>query len=87
MMDNLIANASDKKIVAAAKKAKEALNAAIIHNEVNPSQHPGSQGLTIYAPMNNPSNLGYGYNNLQFAKDTQWDEMITGKPAPKAEQA
>ena len=87
MMDNLIANASDKKIVAAAKKAKEALNAAIIHNEVNPSQHPGSQGLTIYAPQNNPGKLGFGYNNLQFAKDTQWDEMITGKPAPRAEQA
>ena len=87
MMDNLIKNASDPKIVEAAKKAKAALSEAIVHNEVNPSQHPGSQGLTIYAPQNNPGKLGFGYNNLQFAKDTQWDEMITGKPAPRAEQA
>ena len=87
MMDNLIKNASDPKIVEAAKNAKAALSEAIVHNEVNPSQHPGSQGLTIYAPQNNPGKLGFGYNNLQFAKDTQWDEMITGKPAPRAEQA
>lgn len=87
MCDNIIANAKDPKLVSSAKNVKASLAKTVMYNQVNDSQHPHSQGLSVYAPTNKPNDLGYNYENLQFAKDTQWDEMLKelGIGAPKGE--
>lgn len=76
MVDNIISTAKDKELVSSAKKVKAQLAKTVMYNQVNEKEHPQSQGLSIYAPTNKPNDLGYNYEQLQFAKDTQWDEML-----------
>jgi len=59
----------------AAQGVKEAFNEAVIANESSP-QYAGSKGLSIYAPTTSSYGLGYKYGDLQFAKDTEWDEAM-----------
>ena len=60
----------------AAGEVKKAFKEAIIANESEDFKYPGSEGLSIYAPTNSKYGLGYNYDKLQFAKDTQWDEAM-----------
>lgn len=76
MCDNIISSSKDKKLVASAKNVKASLAKTVMYNQVNGKEHPHSQGLSIYAPTNKPKDLGYNYENLQWTKDTQWDEML-----------
>ncbi len=76
LADNIIANSKDVKLQEAAKDVKERLSEAVLFNQVNPQEHPKSQGLTIFAPTDK-SSLSTQYTDLQFAKDTEWDEMLT----------
>ena len=59
----------------AAQEVKKAFNEAIIANESS-YKYSGSKGLSVYAPTTSSGGLGYGYDKLQFAKDTQWDEAM-----------
>ena len=64
---------TDNKLKAEAKKVMAALDDAIIANQ-NSYQYPNAHGLQMEIPASGrPSN---GYGNLQFAKDTQWDEAL-----------
>jgi hypothetical protein len=84
MCTNIAKNASDKKLAEAAKAVVASVEAAVFANEVDPSQHPESHGLSIYAPTSEP---GYNYKDLAFAKDTEWDEALKslGKGASESE--
>ena len=75
LADNIIASSKDKSLVEAAKNVKASLTEAVMYNSVG-NQHPKSQGLSIYAPTNKPQDLGFSYEDLQFTKDTKWDEML-----------
>ena len=66
-------NVSDPALKKAAKGVKDAIGEAIVANEVSP-QYSESTGLHIYAPSD--GKLGADYKELQFAKDTQWDEAV-----------
>lgn len=50
-----------------------ALDDAIIANQ-NSYQYPNAHGLQMEIPANGRPSSGYG--NLQFAKDTHWDEAL-----------
>lgn len=64
---------TDNKLKAEAKKVMAALDDAIIANQ-NSYQYPNAHGLQMEIPASGrPSN---GYGNLQFAKDTHWDEAL-----------
>ena len=65
------------RIRESAEKVKKALNEAVIANESSKSTHPNSHGLSIYAPTRVGLMPGYGYNDLQFARDNEWDEAVT----------
>jgi hypothetical protein len=68
---------SDKNVKKAAQAVIDSIKSVIIANENNPSQHPNSHGVSIYAPTTaGASGPGYGYKNLDFAKNTKWDEAI-----------
>lgn len=73
MCTNIAGSTSDKKLAEAAKAVVASVEGAVFANEVDPSQHPESHGLSIYAPTSEP---GYNYKDLAFAKDTQWDEAL-----------
>lgn len=75
LADNIIASSKDESLVEAAKNVKASLAEAVMYNSVG-NQHPKSQGLSIYAPTNKPQDLGFSYEDLQFTKDTKWDEML-----------
>jgi len=66
---------SDPELKKAAEGVKEALKDSIIANEAS-SQYSGSKGLSMYAPTHSSYGIGYNYGELQFAKDTQWDEAM-----------
>ena len=48
----------------------------MIANESDKSTYPNAKGLSIYAPIFTGSELDYGYGDLEFAKDTQWDDAV-----------
>jgi hypothetical protein len=75
MADLVISESKDKQLKEAAKEVKEQLGNAVLYNEVNEQEHPHSQGLSIFAPTNK-NNIKENYEVLQFAKDTEWDEML-----------
>ncbi|MEQ8224822.1 MAG: clostripain-related cysteine peptidase, partial [Candidatus Eremiobacterota bacterium] len=78
-LNNLAENVSkavkDPAVKEAAANVQKAFKDAIIANESSP-RYPGSAGLTIYAPTNSGSGVGYGYQELAFAKDTKWSEAL-----------
>jgi len=65
---------SDPKVKEAAKAVKESFEKAIMANEADPTKYGTSYGLHIYAPTAAAPNMGYGYDDLRFAKDTKWAE-------------
>lgn len=65
---------SDPRLKEAAQAVKTAFDKAIIANEADPAKYATSWGLHIYAPTHPVENLGYGYSDLQFARDTRWGE-------------
>jgi len=78
---------SHTKVKETAEGLKKALNETIIANAANPSVYRNSKGLSIYAPTLIGSGLGYGYDRLSFAKDTQWDEaMMSLKYSSRVEE-
>ena len=68
---------TDKNLKKAAQAVIDSIKTVVIANENNPSSHPNSHGVSIYAPTTaGASGPGYGYKNLDFAKNTKWDEAI-----------
>jgi len=67
---------SDPQLKQAAATVQAEVKQAVFANENNPEKHPESHGLSIYAPVPDKTGIGYDYGDLQFAKDTQWDEAI-----------
>ncbi|MCW3130191.1 MAG: clostripain-related cysteine peptidase, partial [Methanophagales archaeon] len=53
-----------------------AIDSAVIYKDNGP-KHPNSHGLSIYFPLRN-SKDGYdcNYDQLDFAKDTKWDDWL-----------
>lgn len=82
----LAAQTQDPELKKAAEAVAAQVKEAVFANESDPAKHPESYGLSIYAPLSNTGELGYNYKDLQFAKDTQWDEAIIslGKQQPGA---
>jgi len=71
---NIYDTCKDPALKKSAKEVIKAVEEVIFANEVNPSQHPESKGISIYAP--DTQNIGYNYEDLAFAKKTHWDEAI-----------
>ncbi len=70
----LIVNSKDIKddnLKAAAKDVMAAIKAAVIAEE-HSEQYPNAHGLTVEIPKY--GGVEAGYKDLQFAKDTMWDE-------------
>jgi len=64
----------DPALKNAAEKVRKAVEKAVFANENNPKSHPNSHGISIYAPTQ--GNLSYDYKELDFSKDTKWDEAL-----------
>ncbi len=64
---------TDAKLKAEAQKVVEAIDEAVIANQAS-SQYPNGYGLQMEIPTN--GSMSSGYANLQFAKDTAWDEAM-----------
>jgi len=73
--DLIIDGSKDEKLKESAKSVKEQLETAVLHNAVNEKDYANSQGLSIFAPLDK-SNIKKNYEALQFAQDTEWDEML-----------
>jgi len=73
--DNIIAKTKDPDLKKAAENIKETLKGVVMANEVNEQQHPKSQGISIFAPTQK-SSMEASYGDLQWVKDTEWDEML-----------
>jgi len=73
---SLLEGIDDPKLKEAAKKVKKAIGEAVVANETDKSQYPNSKGLSVYAPTDKPGGLGNKYEDLQFAKDTSWNEAM-----------
>ncbi len=68
---------TDPNIKKAAQAVIDGIKQVVMANESNPQSHPNSHGVSIYAPTTaGASGPGYGYKNLDFAKNTKWDEAI-----------
>lgn len=59
-----------------ATKVMNALEEAVIYHGHGYSDYQNEHGLSIYFPE---YDVAYGYSDLDFAIDTQWDEMIEGQ--------
>jgi len=72
----------DKNIKESADKVMESVLDAVIaerHGEKRiKGEHPGAHGLSIYLPYRK-SAYNEGYESLDFAKDSQWDEFIKNR--------
>jgi len=88
LADNVGKAVADPAVKKAAEDVKKAFGEAIIANENSKTKYPNSKGLTIFAPTNAGSGVGYKYGDLAFAKETQWDEALVaiGKAGPKEGQ-
>lgn len=73
--DNIIEFAKDDNLKNSAQEVKLQLEKAVMHNAVNPDEHPNSQGLSIFAPTTKGT-VKENYTELKFAQDTEWDEML-----------
>jgi hypothetical protein len=82
--NKLIESSSDEKVKAAARAMIEAVNKAVLANENDPESHPESHGLSIYAPTSNASQVGYNYGDLNFARQTEWDEALISLYKPSS---
>jgi len=78
-LSELIAkNTTDENLKKAAEAVHSAVEKAVIAKEAEPTKYPNSHGISIYAPtqVGSDGKLGYDYQKLAFAKDTQWDEAV-----------
>jgi len=75
---------TDEKLTASAKGVLEALDEAIIANE-HSSRYPEAHGLQI--ELNAWGGPSYHYKDLEFAKNTKWDEAMykIGGDGPRVE--
>jgi len=76
----------DPKVKHAAVDLIAEVDSLVIANESSASKHPHSHGLSIYAPILKSDKIGEGYDDLAFAKDTEWSKALlslktTGTPA------
>jgi hypothetical protein len=72
--NNIIDTTSDDDVKEAAKEVRKSLKKAVIANQVNPDEHPKSEGLSIYAPT--MDDFGPEYMGMSFVNDTKWDEAV-----------
>ena len=63
----------DESLKAQAKKVMSAIDEAVIAHQSEKSEYSNAHGLQMEIPK---YNLGSDYPNLQFAKDTHWDEAL-----------
>jgi hypothetical protein len=84
------AEISSEKVKEAAAKAVEALEGSLLGDVANGKYLENANGISVFAP----TNFGYmrpdgtsdepkplrdaGYSDTNFAKDTQWDELLSG---------
>ena len=66
---------SDKTFQTAANKVQDLLKKVIIANGTNGATMANAGGLAVYFPVNSYS-FSAEYDNLAWAKDSQWDEMV-----------
>lgn len=71
----LKATIKDEAFKTAATKLEEALKAAVVANGITGTTMKDAKGLAIYFPLQSYS-FEKPYNDLAFAKDTMWDEMV-----------
>ncbi|MFZ2955860.1 MAG: clostripain-related cysteine peptidase [Candidatus Ozemobacteraceae bacterium] len=71
----LKASIKDEAFQTAATKLDAALKALIVANGNTQATMKNAFGLAIYFPTSAPS-FDKAYNELAFAKDTMWDEMV-----------
>jgi hypothetical protein len=74
LCNNIIDTTTDDQVKEAAKNVRKELKEAVFANQVNPYEHPKSEGLSIYAPT--MDDFGPEYADIDFVKETQWDEAI-----------
>jgi len=67
------ADITDKGLKAEAQKVLDSLKETVIANQSS-YQYPNANGLQMEIPTSGHMSSGYG--NLQFAKDTHWDEAM-----------
>lgn len=65
---------TDPALKKAAEGIKKAVGEAVIANEAEPTKYGDSHGLHIFAGFDGSEDAGY--QQLGFAKDTQWDEAV-----------
>jgi len=75
LADNIGKAVKDPAVKEAAANVKKAFKEAIIANEHSP-RYPNSEGLTIFAPTNAGSGVGYKYGDMAFAKETKWADAL-----------
>jgi len=74
--NKIVETSTDKNVREAAKLVINSVENAVIANANDPDSHPESHGLSIYAPLTYSNQIGYKYGDLQFARDTEWDEAL-----------
>lgn len=84
---NISKTVKDENLRKIAEEVKEALSNTVIAYQSDKSKYPDSRGLSIYAPVDSGSGPAYGYNDLPFAKETEWGKAMIelGKGSPSAE--
>ncbi len=72
---------TDEKLKAEAQKVMDSLNEAIIANQSS-KQYPNAHGLQMEIPTG--GYMSSGYQKLDFAKDTKWDEAMASMGSNKS---
>lgn len=76
-MCNLIrVTTTDQHLSKTAEKTAKWVEGTAFAYENNPQRHPDSRGISIYAPLSISGDLGYGYKDLAFYKETKWGAAI-----------
>ena len=76
----------DKNLKKAADNVQKAVGEAVIANEATKYTYGNSKGLSIYSPIYYVDDkFDYGYEDLQFNKDTKWQEAMLEVAHPNRE--
>jgi len=74
-MDGMISRAANPSVISAAAQVKNTLLSSVIANHSSPEEN--AQGLSIYLTgVGQTPAPSYSASSIQFAADTQWDEML-----------
>lgn len=65
---------ANTEVRTAAQSLREAIDDAVICERHSGADVPNSHGISIYLP--NPGTMSYQYTDIDFARDTEWDEML-----------